>query len=337
MQEEIILKVENLCKYFKKGKIVTKAVDGVSFEIKRGEVFSLVGESGCGKTTTGRAIIGLEYLTDGRVIFKGETIRAGANCVTDKREWKEQNKGFVRGIQMIFQDPVSSLNPRMKVKDIVAEGLIVGGEREKKEIDKRVYDILKRVGLLPEQANRYPHEFSGGQRQRIGIARALVMEPELIIADEPVSALDVSIQAQVINLLNELKKSLGISLLFIAHDLSIVKYFSDRIAVMHRGKIVEFATSDELFANPLHPYTKSLLSAIPLPDPLREKSRQRILYESENYCISGGVSNGVSGGVSGSVLGGDLPTFKEVKKGHFVLCTKCEFDKLTRTYPPTNV
>ena len=209
---------------------------------------------------------------------------------------------------MIFQDPIASLNPRMTVREIIAEGMVIKGIKDKEYIDQQVYDILDKVGLVPEHAGRYPHEFSGGQRQRIGIARSVVMRPEMIIADEPVSALDVSVQAQVINLLNELKESLGLTILFIAHDLSVVKYFSDRIGVMYFGKMVELADADELFANPLHPYTKSLLSAIPLPDPRTEKTRQRIKYnplESHDYTV-------------------DKPSFREVKPGHFVMCNDAE-------------
>lgn len=212
---------------------------------------------------------------------------------------------------MIFQDPIGSLDPRMTVRDIIAEGLVIKGVRDKKYIDERVFELLERVGLVREHADRYPHEFSGGQRQRIGIARSVIMQPELIIADEPVSALDVSIQAQVINLLNELRNNLGISVLFIAHDLSVVKYFSDRIGVMYFGRMVELATSDELFAHPLHPYTKSLLSAIPLPDPEYEKGRKRIVYNpiaEHDYSV-------------------DLPTMREIEPGHFIHCNDAEYER----------
>jgi oligopeptide transport system ATP-binding protein len=214
-------------------------------------------------------------------------------------------------MQMIFQDPISSLDPRMTVHDIIAEGLVIRGIKDKKFIDQEVYRVLELVGLVPEHASRYPHEFSGGQRQRIGIARAVVLNPELIIADEPVSALDVSIQAQVINLLNELRDKMGLTTLFIAHDLSVVKYFSDRIAVMYFGKIVELTTSDELFKHPLHPYTKSLLSAIPLPDPHYEKTRKRIIY---NPLAEHDYSQ-------------EKPTMREVIPGHFVYCNTEEFNK----------
>ena len=353
---EILLRVENLCQYFK----INKAVDDVSFEVKKGEVFGLVGESGCGKTTTGRSIIRLYDITSGSVYFKGQRIAAGtrsykeaikkaeaelkvfrAKCkaegipADDERlvakieetkqfiaEQKEEikkavhdhkhcDKDLVTKIQMIFQDPIASLDPRMTVRDIIAEGLIINGMKDKKEIDEKVFQMLEMVGLVKEHASRYPHEFSGGQKQRIGVARAIIMEPELIIADEPVSALDVSIQAQVINLLNDLREKLGLTILFVAHDLSVVKYFSDRIGVMYFGKLVELADSDELFKNPLHPYTKSLLSAIPLPDPIYEKQRQRITY---NPLAEHDYSE-------------EQPTLREIKPGHFVYCNTAEFNK----------
>ena len=348
---EVLLKVENLSQHF--GPL--KAVDNVSFEVKKGEVFGLVGESGCGKTTTGRTIIRLYNATGGNVYFKGQRICAGTlsykeaikaareeakakiaalksegaaadeiakvkaelaatiaenkkEIAAAKRDNKKVERDLVTQIQMIFQDPIASLNPRMTVREIIAEGMVIKGIKDKAYIDEQVYDILDKVGLVREHAGRYPHEFSGGQRQRIGIARSVVMRPEMIIADEPVSALDVSVQAQVINLLNELKESLGLTILFIAHDLSVVKYFSDRIGVMYFGKMVELADADELFANPMHPYTKSLLSAIPLPDPKTEKTRKRIKYnplESHDYSV-------------------DKPTFREIKPGHFVMCNDAE-------------
>ena len=264
MQEgrEVLLRVENLCQQFGKNR----AVDDVSFEIYRGEVFGLVGESGCGKTTTGRCIMGLYPIRSGEIRFEGRIVPSG-------------RAGRERGIQMIFQDPMASLDPHMTVREIIGEGLIIGGLRSKEELQRRVKEMLELVGLRPEYADRYPHEFSGGQRQRIGIARAVIMQPQLLIADEPISALDVSIQAQVINLLDDLRKKMNLTILFIAHDLSVVKYFSDRIGVMYMGKLVELAPSEELFTHPLHPYTKSLLSAIPLPDPRRERQRVRIPYE----------------------------------------------------------
>ncbi len=386
--QETLLRVENLCQYFG----FNRAVDDVSFDIKKGEVFGLVGESGCGKTTTGRSIIQLYNITSGSIYFKGIRIGAGMKSYRDaiakaqadyaaaikepgadkaalkakldetvsfnkaemrrakqdlkqcdkeysarltaevnakyepllakdpspelKKEYKNELRKakkarLVSQIQMIFQDPIASLDPRMTVREIIAEGLIIRGERNKKVIDEKVFAMLERVGLVREHADRYPHEFSGGQRQRIGVARAIIMNPELIIADEPVSALDVSIQAQVINLLNELRHDMGLTILFVAHDLSVVKYFSDRIGVMYYGKMVELATSDELFANPMHPYTKSLLSAIPLPDPIYEKQRKRIVYEplkEHDYSV-------------------DQPSLREVAPGHFVSCNDAEFAK----------
>ncbi len=389
--QETLLRVEHLGQYFKN----LKAVDDVSFDIKRGEVFGLVGESGCGKTTTGRSIIKIYDITSGSIYFKGQRICAGtrsyedairnarrelaklkktdmdpaaiaqkraelnmviaenrrlikaarfdhkhsdeeyaktlvaklteeykqavANC-TDPEQLKALKAKYkddlrvarktklITKIQMIFQDPIASLNPRMTVREIIAEGLVINGIKDQAYIDEQVYRILELVGLTREHAGRYPHEFSGGQRQRIGIARSVIMRPDLLIADEPISALDVSIQAQIINLLNELRDELGLTIMFIAHDLSVVKYFSDRIGVMYFGKMVELASSDELFANPLHPYTKSLLSAIPLPDPHAEKRRQRVSYnklEAHDYSEEG-------------------PTMREVKPGHFVYCNSAE-------------
>ncbi len=410
MADDVLLRVENLCQYFKMpGGRELKAVDNVNFEIKKGEVFGLVGESGCGKTTTGRSIIGLYDITGGSVYFEGQRIRAGTRTYTDavkaaKAEYKsecaevkkltEENgekpeyaqrlkdaeeklhetvkaqteniksaknddknsdklyaaaqaqlvkqkyepmiaaeadeakkaalqkeysealrlakKDRITGkIQMIFQDPIASLDPRMTVREIIAEGLKIRGVRDKKYIEEQVLKMLDLVGLVPEHAGRYPHEFSGGQRQRIGIARAIILNPELIIADEPISALDVSIQAQVINLLNDLRNKLGLTILFIAHDLSVVKYFSDRIGVMYYGNMVELASSDEIFAHPLHPYTKSLLSAIPLPDPEFEKGRKRIVYNP----------------VAEHDYSEDKPQFNEVTAGHFVRCNKKELEK----------
>ncbi len=461
--KELILSVRNLKQHFKTGsgkkKLVVKAVDGVSFDIYKGEVFGLVGESGCGKTTTGRSIINIYDPTDGEVYFKGrrtafglgddptrkkdfklekkkviaenkpkikelqnqlkieknaikeekkliainnkpkiEELKKKLHHVRDENKLKEKecriqiklledslnneentteqsrairaeikikqrelsniitsNATFeiekeideihaeseltndkikeieneihsldlkikdytkandielMKKMQMIFQDPIASLNPRMTVKEIISEGLIVNGERNRRIITEKVNKALETVGLVPEHAGRYPHEFSGGQRQRIGIARALIVAPELIIADEPISALDVSIQAQVINLMNDLKENLGITILFIAHDLSVVKYFSDRIGVMYFGNMVELATAEELFKNPLHPYTKSLLSAVPLPDPLYEKKRKRITYSPSihNYDKSPAKMH-------------------EIKEGHFVYANEEELEK----------
>lgn len=478
-EREVLLKVEHLCQYFKMGPATElKAVDDVNFEIHKGEVFGLVGESGCGKTTTGRSVIRLYDITSGNVIFKGQRICAGLRSYKDairaaketyKRETAEikkkinadkksgnlahipeyekqledaerkysatiaeqtknireakddqkrcnqkyaeaqaakitafykpyldrvkaafdsadkssetsakkllndidavkrdidanrdklgeldasghldsdksgesqasantgayakaaalkeqieaeyneslrlaKNDRIMNKMQMIFQDPIASLDPRMTVKDIIAEGLVIRGVRNKKYIEEQVYKMLDLVGLVPEHAGRYPHEFSGGQRQRIGIARAIILNPDFIIADEPISALDVSIQAQVINLLNDLRNRLGLTIMFIAHDLSVVKYFSDTIAVMYFGKIVELASSDELFAHPLHPYTKSLLSSIPLPDPEFEKERQRITYNpiaEHDYSV-------------------DKPVMREIAPGHLIYCNNAEFEK----------
>ncbi len=376
INQEPLLRVEHLCQYFKAGNFVTKAVDNVSFDIRKGEVFGLVGESGCGKTTTGRSIIKLYNITSGNIYFKGTRIAAGTQSYKDelqtakdpariaelkaqikaarndqkncdkayaakrmeelKNEYEQKIKAaadeekvrleaqykaelrkarktrLVTQIQMIFQDPIASLDPRMTVREIISEGLVIQGERDKKVIDEKVYEMLELVGLVREHASRYPHEFSGGQRQRIGVARSIIMNPELIIADEPVSALDVSVQAQVINLLNELRERFGLTILFIAHDLSVVKYFSDRIGVMYYGKMVELADSDELFAHPLHPYTRSLLSAIPLPDPVYERQRRRITYNplaEHDYTV-------------------DRPSFREVRPGHFVQCNEAEYQRI---------
>ncbi len=405
---EVLLKVDHLCQYFRLGRKDLKAVDDVSFEVKKGESFGLVGESGCGKTTTGRSIIKLYNITSGNVYFKGQRISAGTRAYKDaiaaaradaskkikllraeknaddarkaaiqaeikkineelaavveknralimdaKTDSKQVDKQYVESllqaleaeyaekfsaaqgneeqlaalkkefnnrcrvakksklitqIQMIFQDPIASLDPRMTVRDIIAEGLVINGITDKDYINEKVYEILETVGLVREHADRYPHEFSGGQRQRIGIARAVIMQPEMIIADEPISALDVSIQAQVINLLNDLRERLGLTIMFIAHDLSVVKYFSDRIGVMYFGKMVELADSDELFKNPLHPYTKSLLSAIPLPDPVYEKQRTRIHYNP----------------IAEHDYSADMPSFREITPGHFVYCNDAE-------------
>ena len=249
-------------------------------------------------------------LIDKKIAEQKELLK---EAIKDK---KSVDKKLITKIQMIFQDPVTSLDPRMTVREIIAEGLRIQGVKDENAISEAVSEVLKTVGLVPEYADRYPHEFSGGQRQRIGIARAIVMKPELIIADEPVSALDVSIKAQVINLLNDLRKNMGLTLLFIAHDLSVVKYFSDRIAVMYFGKIVELATSEELFNHPLHPYTKSLLSAIPLPDPNYEKRRVRIVYQPT---IDHDYSK-------------EEPTFQEVVPGHFVRCNTEELNRYRQKY-----
>ena len=304
--KEVVLEVKNLVMHFKskrRGKThKVKAVDDVSFNIKRGETFGLVGESGCGKTTTGRTLIRLYNPTGGEVYFEGKPLHG--------KMTKELRKYITSNIAMIFQDPIASLNPRMTVQEIIGEGLAIRGVKDEAERHKIVVDMLKRVGLMEEHATRYPHEFSGGQRQRIGIARALVTNPKMIIADEPVSALDVSVQAQVINLLNELKEEYGLTILFIAHNLSVVKYFSDRIGIMYFGKLVELAECDELFKYPLHPYTKALLSAIPQPDPAHERRRKRISYNSSIHKYDEGENK---------------PHYFEVRPNHFVYCSDAEY------------
>ncbi|MBU6948644.1 ABC transporter ATP-binding protein [Staphylococcus haemolyticus] len=272
---EVLLEIKNLKQYFNEGKRnEVRAIEDISFDIYKGETLGLVGESGCGKSTTGKAIIKLNDITSGEILYEGQDIQK----ISKRKDLLKFNKK----IQMIFQDPYASLNPRLKVMDIVAEGIDIHKlANSKKDRKRRVYDLLETVGLSKEHANRYPHEFSGGQRQRIGIARALAVEPEFIIADEPISALDVSIQAQVVNLMLKLQKERGITFLFIAHDLSMVKYISDRIAVMHFGKIVELGSADEIYYHPLHDYTKSLLSAIPQPDPDSERTRKRVAYQED--------------------------------------------------------
>lgn len=302
MSRKILLEVKNLKQYFPLGrKSVVKAVDDVSFHIYEGETFGLVGESGSGKSTTGRTIIRLYDPTGGEVIFDDKVI-------SNKKLPKDDKVYVNKHMQMIFQDPMACLNPRMTVMDIIAEGLDIHGLcKSKEERTQRVYELLRTVGLNEQHANRYPHEFSGGQRQRIGIARALAVEPKFIIADEPISALDVSIQAQVVNLLRKLQKENGLTYLFIAHDLSMVKYISDRIGVMHKGKLVELASSDDLYENPLHPYTKSLLSAIPLPDPDYEKTRERIKYDPSIHDYST-----------------ESPEWVEIRPGHFIYGSKSE-------------
>ena len=305
-ENEYILEVKNLCQHFSSGhgknKMVVKAVDDVSFAVRRAETFGLVGESGCGKTTTGRTIIRLYDPTGGEVLFDGRDI--SGKMTKDLRSYLTSN------ISMIFQDPVESLNPKMTIEEIVGEGLKVRGQKDRDEIHRQVVEMLEKVGLVEEHATRYPHEFSGGQRQRIGIARAIITKPKLVIADEPVSALDVSVQAQVINLLNDLKDEMGLSILFIAHNLSVVKYFSDRIGVMYYGHLVEVANGDDLYKNPLHPYTKALLSAIPEPNPITERTRKRVDYDPErdhDYSV-------------------EKPSMVEVEPEHFVYCSPSELE-----------
>ena len=274
-RREPLLHVEDLKQYFRVNrKQVTKAVDGISFDIYEGETYGLVGESGSGKSTTGRSIIRLYDPTAGKIVFDGHDISGKLS--------KEDESYLRTNMAMIFQDPMACLNPRKKVSQIIAEGLEIHHLcNSQEEIDEKVNNVLDKVGLSSEQGTRFPHQFSGGQRQRVGIARALVMDPKLVIADECISALDVSIQAQVVNLMKDIQDEMGTTYLFIAHDLSMVKYISDRIGVMHLGHIVETGTTDEIFANPIHPYTKSLLSAIPHPNPIVEKKRTALTYNKD--------------------------------------------------------
>ena len=278
-QNDLLLEVTDLKKYFRMNRTYTvKAVDGISFNIKRGETYGLVGESGSGKSTAGRSIIRLYDITSGSVRFDGREISGDLDAETTKH--------LRTNMQMIFQDPMSCLNPRKKVIDIIAMGLDVYHLYEnRKDREEKVYSIMEKVGLSREHATRYPHQFSGGQRQRIGIARALIMQPELVIADECISALDVSIQAQVVNLMRDLQDELGVTYLFIAHDLSLVKYISDKIGVMHYGHIVEAGTTDDIFNNPVHPYTKSLLSAVPEPNPRAVRKRESVHYDPKEMGI----------------------------------------------------
>lgn len=297
---EVLLEVKDLQITFKNGRREFVAVDDVNFKIYRGETFSLVGESGSGKTTIGRAIIRINPTTKGDIIFEGKKINGKIDKALDRE--------VIQKIQMIFQDPMASLNERAKIDYIISEGLynfkLYKDEEDRKN---KVQEALREVGLLPEFASRFPHEFSGGQRQRIGIARALIMDPEFVIADEPISALDVSIRAQVLNLLNKLRKEKNLTYLFIAHDLSVVRFISDRIAVIHKGRIVELAESEELFLHPLHPYTKALLSAVPIPDPEIEKKKKLLVYDPSIHDYSV-----------------DKPSWVEILPGHFIYANEKE-------------
>ena len=300
---EVLLSVKNMSVCFGKGKHLFKAVDNVSFDIYKGETFGLVGESGSGKTTIGRTIIRINPTTSGEIFFKGEKINGKISRELDRRVTRE--------IQMIFQDPMASLNERAKVDYIVSEGLLSSGEKlPEAERRARVEKALSEVGLLPEFASRFPHEFSGGQRQRIGVARALIMQPDFVIADEPISALDVSIRAQVLNLLSDLQQERGLTYLFISHDLSVMRFICDRIAVIHKGVLVELAQTEKLFSHPLHPYTRALLSAIPLPDPAREKNKQLEVYDptQHDYTV-------------------DKPSWVEIEEGHMIWGNEKEIGK----------
>ncbi|TCU79109.1 peptide/nickel transport system ATP-binding protein/oligopeptide transport system ATP-binding protein [Tissierella praeacuta] len=312
---EPLISARNIKKHFDVGEGMLKAVDGISFDIYPGETFGLVGESGCGKSTAGRTIIRLYEPTEGELIFNGKNVYSLSH-----REMQEVRKNF----QMIFQDPYASLNPRMTVEEIVAEPLdIHHAYKNKEERRKRVVELLKLVGLNEEHSMRFPHEFSGGQRQRIGIARALALNPKFIVCDEPISALDVSIQAQVVNLLKELQEKLGLTYMFIAHDLSMVRYISDRVGVMYLGHMMELAPSEELYENPIHPYTKALLSAIPIPNPEIQRSRHRIMLEGD---VPSPI-NPKEGcrfvdrcSYAMDKCRKTTPVFEEIKPNHFVAC-----------------
>lgn len=303
-KKEILLEVKDLhIEFGKKRKDKFVAVDGVSFHIYKGETFGLVGESGSGKTTIGRAITRIVETAGGDILFKGQKINGNIS--------KELDKELTRKIQMIFQDPMASLNERAKVDYIVSEGLYnLKNYKDEEDRKRKVEKALLDVGLLPEFASRFPHEFSGGQRQRIGVARALIMEPEFIIADEPISALDVSIRAQVLNLLSELQREKDLTYLFIAHDLSVVRFITDRLAVIHKGKIVEMAETEKLFKNPLHPYTRALLSAIPLPDPIREKKKVLEIYDPSCHNYEK-----------------NPPKWVEIEQGHYILANDKEIEE----------
>ena len=296
---EKLISLENVCKYFNVGHGKTlKAVDGITLDIYRGETLGVVGESGCGKSTLGRVVMGIYHPTSGKLEYEGQEV----NLRRTKDRFQYSKKA-----QIIFQDPYASLNPRMTVGDIIAEGMEIHGMYTKERRTQRVYELLETVGLNKEHANRFPHEFSGGQRQRIGIARALIVEPEFIIADEPISALDMSIRAQVLNLLRHIQKERNITYLFIAHDLSVMRYISDRIAVIHKGDIVELADAEELVTHAIHPYTRSLLSAIPMPSPRRERNKHLLVYDPSMHDYSK-----------------EAPQWRELRPNHFVLCSEAE-------------
>ena len=315
MKNEVLVQAQDLCKYFKiGGGRMLHAVEDVNLEIHRGETLGLVGESGCGKSTLGRTLMGIYKPTKGKLIYDGKEVD-----LTRKKE----RFAFAKKAQIILQDPYASLDPRMTVGSIIAEGMEIHGMYDEKRRRERVAELLDIVGLNREHANRFPHEFSGGQRQRIGIARALAIEPEFIVCDEPISALDVSIQAQVMNLLHELQEKMGLTYLFIAHDLNIVKYISDRIAVMYLGSVVELATSDELYANTLHPYSKALLSAVPIPDPHKEAQKHRQIIDGD---VPSPINKPKGCAFSSRCpLACDkcreaAPQLREAAPGHFVAC-----------------
>lgn len=315
MTNEVLVQAQDLCKYFKiGGGRMLHAVEGVNLEIHRGETLGLVGESGCGKSTLGRTLMGIYKPTKGKLLYGGKEVD-----LTKKKE----RFAFAKKAQIIFQDPYASLDPRMTVGSIIAEGMEIHGMYDEKRRQERVAELLDIVGLNREHANRFPHEFSGGQRQRIGIARALAIEPEFIVCDEPISALDVSIQAQVMNLLHELQTKMGLTYLFIAHDLNIVKYISDRIAVMYLGSVVELATSDELYANTLHPYSRALLSAVPIPDPHKEAQKHRQIIDGD---VPSPINKPKGCAFSSRCpmacdkCRESVPPLREVEAGHFVAC-----------------
>lgn len=312
---DILLEVKNLKKYFKVGRKATlNAVDDVSFYIRKGETLGLVGESGCGKTTCGKTILGLYSATGGEVIYEGRDIHS-----LNPKELRS----FSKKAQIIFQDPYASLNPRMTVGDIIAEGIDIHGLYKGKERTDKIQEMLDKVGLNSEHAQRFPHEFSGGQRQRIGIARALAINPEFIVCDEPISALDVSIQAQVVNLLIELQKEMGLTYLFIAHDLSMVRHISDRVGVMYLGTLVELGGSNDLYERPLHPYTQALLSAIPIADPIVGKSKVQIPLEGEVTSPINpkpGCRFAPRCKYAKKICSEELPKLREIEKDHFVAC-----------------